>query len=125
MTGQAPRSKAMKKINKCLPLNSRAGLSFHYLLSYKVSHLELSRKAIMAVHINNKFVHPEYVEILKGLQNIKKQHNCNKVRIIMNDDGSGEIQAYDKTKSIGFTKTMSFKNYDELLGIFQEYFFVK
>ena len=79
----------------------------------------------MAVHINNKFVHQEYVEILKGLQNIKKQHNCNKVRIIMNDDGSGEIQAYDKTKSIGFTKKMSFKNYDELLSIFQEYFFVK
>ena len=42
----------------------------------------------------------------------------------MNDDGSGEIQAYDKTKSIGFTKKMSFKNYDASLGIFQEYFFV-
>ena len=79
----------------------------------------------MAVHIKNEFYNPEYVEILKGLQNIKKKHNCNKVRIIMNDDGSGEIQAYDKTKSIGFTKKMSFKNYDELLSIFQEYFFVK
>ena len=76
----------------------------------------------MAIDIKQESFETEYIEILKGLQNIKKKHNCNKVRIIMNDDGSGEIQAYDKTKSIGFTKTMSFENYDELLSIFQEYF---
>ena len=79
----------------------------------------------MAVHIKNEFFHPECVEILKGLQNIKKKQDYAKVRIIMNDDGSGEIQAYDKKKSIGFIKTKSFQNYDELLGIFQEYAFVK
>ena len=79
----------------------------------------------MAVHIKNESLNPEYIEILKGLQNIKKKHNYTKVRIIMNDDSSGEIQAYDKIKSIGFIKIKSFHNYDVLLSIFQEYAFVK
>ena len=79
----------------------------------------------MAIDIKQESFEAEHIEILNGLGNIKKKHNYTKVRIIMNDDGSGEIQAYDMTKSIGFTKKMSFKNYDELLGIFQEYFFVK
>jgi len=79
----------------------------------------------MAVHIKNESFETEHIEILNGLRNIKKKHNYTKVRIIMNDDGSGEIQAYDKTKSIGFNKIKSFGNYDDLMSIFQEYFFVK
>jgi hypothetical protein len=80
---------------------------------------------LMAVNIKKDAFETEHIEILSGLRNIKKKHNYTKVRIIINDDGSGEIQAYDKTKSIGFNKIISFKNYDELLSIFQEYFFVK
>jgi len=79
----------------------------------------------MTAAMNQDAVATELTQILNGLNNIKKKHNYTKVRIVLNDDGSGEIQAYDKTKSIGLSKIMSFKNYDELLSIFQEYFFVK
>jgi len=76
----------------------------------------------MAIKFKNESFETEHIEILNGLRNIKKKHNYTKVRIIINDDGSGEIQAYDKTKSIGFNKIISFEKYDELLSIFQEYF---
>ena len=79
----------------------------------------------MTVHIKNESFETEHIEILNGLRNIKKKHNYTKIIIMLNDDGSGKIQAYDKTKSIGFSKIKSFQSYDELLSIFQEYFFVK
>ncbi len=79
----------------------------------------------MDIQIEKEYFEIKHIEILNGLKNIRKKRNCTKIRILINDDGSGEIQAYDKAKSIGFNKVMSFKNYDELLGIFQEYYFVK
>ena len=79
----------------------------------------------MTAAMNQNAFETEHTQILNGLNNIKKKHNYNKVRMMLNDDGSGEIQAYDKTKSIGFKKKKSFQNYDELLSILQEYVFVK
>jgi len=77
----------------------------------------------MAVHIEKESLETEHIEILNGLRNIKKKDDFKNVRLILNVDGSGEIQGYDPGKGITFNNVRAFKNFDELYGIFSEYFF--
>jgi len=60
---------------------------------------------------------------LNGLRNIQKKDDLKNVRLILDADGSGEIQGYDPGKSIAFNQARAFKNFDELYGIFSESFF--
>lgn len=68
----------------------------------------------MAVHIEKESLETEHIEILNGLRNIQKKDNLKNVRLILNADGSGEIQGYNPGKGIAFTQVRAFKNFDEL-----------
>ena len=77
----------------------------------------------MAVHIEKESLETERIEILNGLRNIQKKDDFKSVRLILNVDGSGEIQGYNPKSGLAFNQVRAFKNFDELYGIFSEYFF--
>jgi len=79
----------------------------------------------MAIHIKQEHLESECVEIVKGLKLIQNKQGFKNVRLIMNDDGSGEIQGFNPKKGLAFNKVKGFKNFDELLAILNEYFFAR
>ena len=79
----------------------------------------------MAIHIKKEILKREYIEILNGLKQIQNKQGFKNVRLVMNADGSGEIQGISPEKGLAFSKMRSFKNFDELLAILNEYYFAR
>ncbi len=78
----------------------------------------------MAVNIKRENLFPEYIEMLNGLRNIQKKNDLKNVRLILNVDGSGEIQGFN-IKGMSFNQVRAFKNFDELLSILNESYFTR
>ena len=73
----------------------------------------------MSEKINRKKLQQEYSEMLRALRNIQRKNDFKKTRLILNEDGSGEIQGFDLI-GMSYNQVRAFKNFHEIMIILDE-----